>query len=158
MIERIKQEKGFTLIELLTVVIIIGILAGLITVSVSSARSQARDSARKSDLNTLKTALELYYGSNNQYPASTCYIFGNNLYQSLSPYLSGKVGDPIVGTENDSRAGWINYQYVVDASEQTSYALFAKLERPKPEDLATLNNKPNIAPCQGAPMNYKLTN
>ncbi|MEK7066732.1 MAG: type II secretion system protein [Patescibacteria group bacterium] len=64
------NKRGFTLIELLVVVAIIGILASVVMVSLGTARSKARDARRISDMQNLKTALELYFASYNRYPAS----------------------------------------------------------------------------------------
>lgn len=64
------NKRGFTLIELLVVVAIIGILASVVMVSLGSARSKARDARRISDMQNLKTGLELYFASYNRYPAS----------------------------------------------------------------------------------------
>lgn len=64
------KQKGFTLIELLVVISIIGVLASVVLVSLNSARAKARNSRRLADIHQFQTALELYYDSNNQYPAS----------------------------------------------------------------------------------------
>ena len=62
------KKKGFTLIELLTVIAIIGILASIIIVNVSTAMKRGRDARRKEDMETLRTALEMYYEKNLEYP------------------------------------------------------------------------------------------
>ncbi len=62
------KKKGFTLIELLTVIAIIGILASIIIGNVSTAMKRGRDARRKEDMETLRTALEMYYEKNLEYP------------------------------------------------------------------------------------------
>ena len=59
------NEKGFTLIELLVVVAIIGILAAIAIPQYATYKQQAADSKAKSDLHNMATAMEAYYGSNN---------------------------------------------------------------------------------------------
>lgn len=63
------NKRGFTLIELLVVIAIIGILSGIGLVSLNGAREKARDAQRYSDLGQIRTALAVYFDSNNQkYP------------------------------------------------------------------------------------------
>ncbi len=66
-----KSKSGFTLIELLVVIAIIGLLATLSIVAVGPARARARDAKRLSDVKQIRTALELYYDGNGEYPAQT---------------------------------------------------------------------------------------
>ncbi|PIR85247.1 hypothetical protein COU15_01765 [Candidatus Kaiserbacteria bacterium CG10_big_fil_rev_8_21_14_0_10_45_20] len=65
-----KQKRGFTLIELLVVIAIIGVLSSVVLASLSSARTKARDAKRLSDMQQMRTALELYHISFSMYPAS----------------------------------------------------------------------------------------
>ena len=63
-----KNQKGFTLVELLVVIAIIGILATLLLLQLGVARQRARDAKRIADTNQVRTALELYFDDNGQYP------------------------------------------------------------------------------------------
>jgi general secretion pathway protein G len=54
------RNRGFTLVEILIVVIILGILAAIVIPQFSSASNDARESALASDLQTLRSQLELY--------------------------------------------------------------------------------------------------
>jgi general secretion pathway protein G len=80
------HSHGFTLIELLVVIAIIGILSSIVLASLNTARTKANDAARISDVGSIKTAMELYYNSNNTYPqyggAGNGYAISN-----LSSYL-----------------------------------------------------------------------
>jgi prepilin-type N-terminal cleavage/methylation domain-containing protein len=64
------SRKAYTLIEMLMVVAIIGVLASSILVGLSGTRAKARDSRRITDLKSVQTALELYYGKYNSYPSN----------------------------------------------------------------------------------------
>ena len=53
-------KKGFTLVEILIVVIILGILAAIVIPQFTEASNDARESALVSDLQTVRSQLELY--------------------------------------------------------------------------------------------------
>ena len=53
-------RKGFTLVEILIVVIILGILAAVVIPQFTEASNDARQSALASDLQTVRSQLELY--------------------------------------------------------------------------------------------------
>jgi len=54
------RKKGFTLVEILIVVIILGILAAIVIPQFTEASNDARESALASDLQTVRSQLELY--------------------------------------------------------------------------------------------------
>ena len=87
------KRKGFTLIELLVVVAIIGILATVVLSSLGAARSRARDATRKSDLNQIRTALQLWAIDNN------------------SDHLMKDSGCGGLSTTNGDGEGWFNGDY-----------------------------------------------
>jgi len=95
------MKKSFTLIELLVVIAIIGILAAIIIVNVSSARVKARDARRKSDLDSIRTAIEMYIEQNGQPPGASLKVYNSTnsddwaeLQTYLSPYLTTLPKDP----------------------------------------------------------------
>jgi general secretion pathway protein G len=54
------KRTGFTLVEILIVVIILGILAAIVIPQFTQASNDARESALSSDLQTLRSQIELY--------------------------------------------------------------------------------------------------
>jgi len=66
---RLKQP-GFTIVELLIVIVVIGILAAITIVAYNGIQGRARDAQRVSEMNRLKTSLDIYFTLNGQYP--TC--------------------------------------------------------------------------------------
>jgi general secretion pathway protein G len=64
------MRSGFTLVEILIVVIILGILAAIVIPQFTEASNDARESQLKSDLQTLRSQLELYKVQHlDSYPA-----------------------------------------------------------------------------------------
>ncbi len=63
-----KKNQGFTLIELLVVVAIIGLLAAIITVATGNARLKSRDARRLSDIQQIKSGLDIFYSLGFGYP------------------------------------------------------------------------------------------
>ena len=55
-----RMNKGFTLVEILIVVIILGILAAIVIPQFTEASNDARVSALVSDLQTVRSQIELY--------------------------------------------------------------------------------------------------
>lgn len=71
MISLKKHNQGFTIVELLIVIVVIGILALLVITTYSGIQAKARNSKRQTDLSSLQTQLEAFYGSKGYYPSRT---------------------------------------------------------------------------------------
>ncbi len=68
------RSQGFTLIELLVVIAIIGILSAVVLASLNTARSKGNNASIQSNLSTIQTQAEIYYGgagANTYGPAFT---------------------------------------------------------------------------------------
>ncbi len=55
-----RKNHGFTLVEILIVVVILGILAAIVIPQFSQASLEARESSLKSDLQAMRSQIELY--------------------------------------------------------------------------------------------------
>lgn len=90
-----RSRPGFSLVEILIVIAILGILASLVTVGMIGHQKKARDAQRKSDLQTVKKALEAAKAdckSSAYYPALSIFGFSptqeHNAYSSLTTILT----------------------------------------------------------------------
>ncbi|MBI4948301.1 prepilin-type N-terminal cleavage/methylation domain-containing protein [Candidatus Berkelbacteria bacterium] len=63
------RRGGFTIIEVLTVIMVFSILIGISGYAYSVALKRTRDQQRISDLNNIKSAIELYYLDIKSFPA-----------------------------------------------------------------------------------------
>ena len=118
------SRKGFTLIEILIVVIILGILAAIVIPQFAGASDDARKSSTASQLQTLRSAVELYkLQHGDSYPTSGGSVTGTwdwNLLlatsiaydgKTVGPYLQQTPINPLanragVGTAAGATVGW----------------------------------------------------
>lgn len=64
------DESGLTLIELTIVIVILGILAAFIAPRVINAPQQAKVAKARTEINSIKTALEQYAITTGEYPTT----------------------------------------------------------------------------------------
>ena len=77
-----RSKKGFTLVEILIVVVILGILAAIVIPQFSQASSEARNSSVKSNLQMVRSQIELYKIQHNE--ALPGLVTGVNLIDALT--------------------------------------------------------------------------
>lgn len=78
------RRSGFTLVELLVSISIISLMLAFLLPNLMGARERARDAQKKQDLNTIKTALRLFYNDAQGYP-----VYPGGPYSFGSPYEYG---------------------------------------------------------------------
>ncbi len=99
-------EKGFTLVEILIVVVILGILAAIVIPQFTSASESARASSLASQLQTVRSQLELYQVQHNgnkpdlttnwdQFTATTTQ--GGASGAGFGPYMQQAPRNPFTG-------------------------------------------------------------
>ncbi len=122
-------KRGFTLIEILVVISIIGVLSGVVMASLATARTKANDARRKADMQSIYTAVNLFYDKYDCLPlttGSTCIggysdaNAGGWDYSSqggfmgflvTSGFMSKVPVDPVNNMSGDSTAGEYAYRY-----------------------------------------------
>ena len=126
-------RSGFTLVEILIVVVILGILAAIVIPQFTEASTEAKLSSLCTDLQTLRSQIELYKIQHNDFPPSFANFeaqmtgqtdIDGNVGTDYGPYIqkiptnqfnnktaldnTGTIGDNVGGWEYDDSTGAIN--------------------------------------------------
>lgn len=129
-----RPKRGFTLVEMLIVLAIIAIAVGASLVSFRGVRAVARDSERKTELQEIRSALEVYRSDNGSYPLTADAL--------VDDYIGALPQDPLAGN---------SYVYE-NIDNGTTYRICAHLEA---DESGTANCSP-IDSC-GENCNYEVT-
>lgn len=124
-----QRDKGFTLIEVLAASVIIAVLIAIGVVSYASVNRRSRDAKRKSDLEQIRSALEMYRADKTAYPAVNTSGFntagnlntGNEMTGLVDDYMSAIPTDPL------STSGY-SFQAIAVGGNYVSYCICAMLE------------------------------
>ena len=121
------KRSGFTLVEILIVVIILGILAAIVVPQFTDASNEARMSSIQSDLQTVRSQIELYKAQHNDRDPWTDSVTqstdfwtqlttqtnadgssGGNLgpYLQQAPTNPFRDSDTVLNAADDGSAGW----------------------------------------------------
>ena len=149
-----KNKKGFTLIELLVVIAIIGILSSVVLASLNNARRKSRDARRVADIGQLRLALELYFDTNRDYPAS-------GAFNALVPtYIPALPADPLGGAYGYFKCSTTLYHLGASLEDSTHAALAGDLDAiPAGCALSTVKS-PDASGCasEASRFCYDITN
>ena len=104
-----KKSKGFTLIELMIVVAIIGILAAVAIPKFANLIRQANEASCKGNLGAIRSALSIYYGSNEGIYPSTIGALVPNYMAEIPNAKCGAPGYGSANTEDDETDGTVSY-------------------------------------------------
>ncbi len=149
------KQSGFTIIELLIVIAIIGILVTLGLGNFNGSRMKARDAKRKSDLRSIKLALQLYMDDYRQFPASsasggqivgcgtaagpaTACSWGGSFNRGTTTYMGFLPRDPVA-----------TQAYTYATSATVDYLLTATLENTSDPDSAASQTRCGVTPVAG---------
>jgi general secretion pathway protein G len=97
-----QAKRGFTLVEILIVVVILGILAAIVIPQFTQASTEAKQNSLCSDLQTLRSQIELYKVQHNDTPPAL------DTFASQMVFCTDVAG-AISGTGTKVRAG--NFQF-----------------------------------------------
>jgi len=102
-----RARSGFTLVEILIVVIILGILAAIVIPQFTDASTQARLSSLKSNLQTIRSQIELYKVQHSDTPPALA-TFNAQMTtvgaDGYGPYLQAVPVNPFSDSNNVAAA------------------------------------------------------
>ena len=129
------SQSGFTLMELLITVSIIAILVAIGIASYSTINKQSRDTKRKSDIEQLRSALEMYRADVGYYPST-----GAGSWTAASDLSTALVTTYILAIPSDPQGATSPYMYRatdVTDSQYYGYCISSLLETENPTDTCT---------------------
>lgn len=138
----LRKTHGFTLMELLISVSIIAILIAISIASYTTINKQSRDTKRKSDIEQLRSALEMYRANNGYYPNT-----GTGSWVDASTLSTVLDTSYILAIPVDPKSSTTPYMYMatnVSNGLYYAYCISAMLESENPTDSCTVYSTYNF--------------
>lgn len=144
-------NSGFTMIELLVTASIIALLSTIGVTGFQAITKSGRDAVRKSDLEALRSSLEIYKSENKQYPVSgACVVIAPN----FQPNYIAKYPTP-------PKAPDYSYCYERLDPNVLTYRICARMENDPPSactDCNSCNGGTGICGSNNGACNYIVKN
>lgn len=126
------SKRGFTLVEVLVAATIIAVLTAVGMVSYTSVNKRSRDTKRQSDIEQVRSALEMFRADYGYYPNA-----GTGSWIDASGLSGSLVSSYLPAIPNDPKSATQAYRYMATnlaAGNYYGYCLSAKLEGGDPAD------------------------
>lgn len=130
-----RKQKGFTLIEVLVATTIIAVLTVVGIVSYVSVNKRSRDAKRKSDVEQIRSALEMYRADYGYYPNA-----GTGVWTDTANLTSTLVTTYLPTIPTDPKSATQTYRYMatnLSGANYYGYCLSGLLESENPSDTCT---------------------
>lgn len=106
-----EYQRGFSLVELLVVATVMAVLSVVGVVSYTNLNKKSRDSKRNSDMEQLRSALEMFRADNGFYPAVNTTGFGTAGELDTGNAATGLVPTYLPAIPTDPKAPTQDYYY-----------------------------------------------
>jgi general secretion pathway protein G len=131
-----KTKAGFTLVEILIVVVILGILAAIVIPQFTQASTEAREASLRSNLQSIRSQIELYKIQHNDIAPTDNTTFANqmigrtdqdgtvNAAGVFGPYIQSIPLNPFTSgaTINAAYVAGADWTYSVDAQGDPTFS------------------------------------
>lgn len=133
-----KKTSRLRLLELIVTIAIIIFLLGIAFVLRNINQAEARDTERISEVNNLRTVLQLHYLDKGYYPEQpewcSVELDCNTLSTALASYLSEIPEDPLYPKEEEGKKYSYQYKTINNGQE---YKIYTNLERKNSYELGS---------------------
>lgn len=129
------MKKGFTLIEVLVSATIIAVLTAIGVVSYTNINKRSRDTKRRSDMEQIRSSLEMYRSDNGSYPNT-----GGGSWTDASGLSATLVSSYMAAIPSDPKSTTQTYRYEATnlvSGKYYGYCLSGLLESENPTDTCT---------------------